>query len=195
MPWARLMAGEQMNGKAELLRSAAAIVLSAGLCAAGLAAAAGLRYLYAGPTVEEYLAAKGPQARLVPAGELSFDGRAFACGRYPAVLNAGFEDYAGAYFGFIIINPKRFETLPLIVKLYAYTHECGHQYMGRDETQADCFAIRRGRQEGWLDEAGLQEICNFIGRSKGDALHLAGRERCALLRRCYHTGRPGKEAS
>ena len=127
------------------------------------------------------------------AGELRFGGEPFACGRFPTILNAGLDDYGAAHFGFILINPARFETLPLILKRYAYAHECGHQYVGYDEGEADCYAIRRGRQEGWLDGKGMDAICDFISRSKGDAAHALGVRRCEMMRRCFARARPGRE--
>jgi hypothetical protein len=163
-----------------------------GVAAGGVGAVWWLQQLYAMPTTAEYLA-RHAGAQLVPAGGLRFDGEAFACGRYPAVLNAGLDDYGAAFFGFVLINPARFETLPLILKRYAYAHECGHQYVGYDEGEADCYAIRRGRSEGWLDAGGMDAICDFISRSKGDAAHALGVRRCAMMRRCFAHARPGRE--
>jgi hypothetical protein len=173
----------------------AGIALILAVCASGLAAAWWLRFTNAGPTTAEYLAHLGPAARLVPAGELTFDGAAFACGRRPTVLAPGFSDYAAAFPGFLILNPERFETLPLILKRYAYAHECGHQVVGRGEEDADCHAIRAGLAEGWLDDAGLEAICDFISRAKGDVRHPAGMQRCASMRRCYARARPARNVA
>jgi hypothetical protein len=71
------------------------------------------------------------------------------------------------------------------VKLYIYSHECGHQFVGADETQADLFAIRRGVKWGWLDAQGMQDICTFISKLKGDAAHPPGPERCETMRKYY----------
>ena len=181
-------------GLAALMRGGAIAVLAfAALAAAGGGAVWWLQQLYASPTAAEYLAKAGPSAKFVPAGALNFDGQPFACSRYPTVLNAKLNDYGAAWFGFVLINPARFETLPLILKRYAYAHECGHQYVGYDEGEADCFAIRRGKAEGWLDDAGLEAICEFISRSKGDAAHALGVRRCAMMRRCFARSRPGRE--
>ena len=163
------------------------------LASAGAGAVWWLQQLYAMPTAAEYLAKRGPSAHLVPAGALSFDGEAFTCGRFPAVLNAGLDDYGAAFFGFVLINPARFASLPLILKRYAYAHECGHQYVGYDEGEADCYAIRRGRHEGWLDANGMDAICDFISRSKGDGAHALGVRRCAMMRQCFIRARPGRE--
>lgn len=173
-----------------------AILCFALLFIAAAGAARWLQYAYAHPTVEEYLAhlaEKGVKAEVVPAGALSHDGERFLCGRFPTVLNAGLNDYGAAYFGFILLNPKRFEQMPLTLKRYAYAHECGHQYVGYDEGEADCYAVRRGRAEGWLDAAAMDEICAFISRSRGSAVHPLGVRRCAMMRRCFARSRPGRE--
>ncbi|MGB0083992.1 MAG: hypothetical protein WBP94_01265 [Rhodomicrobiaceae bacterium] len=165
--------------------------------AALLAGAAGLarwlQFAYAPATAAEYLAYVGGEVKAVPAGQLEYDGRRFACGRFPTVFNPKLDDYGAAYFGFILINPKRFELLPPTIKRYAYGHECGHQHVGYDEGEADCYSIRRGQAEGWLDKAAMDEICAFISDSKGDAIHPLGIHRCQMMRRCFARARPGRE--
>lgn len=175
------------------LRGALAVLAFVALAGAGAGAARGLQFLYAMPSATEYLAAKGATVTHVPAGRLAYDGQSFRCGRFSAVLDPKLDDYGAAYFGFILLNPVRFATLPLTLKRYAYAHECGHQYVGYDEGEADCYAIRRGRSEGWLDAAALNEVCDFISRSKGDGAHALGARRCAMMRRCFARARPARE--
>ena len=165
----------------------------AGLAAFGAGTVWWLQQLYATPTVAEYLAHGGPHARFVPAGALTFEGKPFVCSRFPTIFNARLDDYGAAYFGFVLLNPARIESLPLIVKRYAYAHECGHQYVGYDEGEADCFAVRRGRAQGWLDDKGMDAICDFISRSRGDSAHAFGVRRCEMMRRCFSRARPGRE--
>lgn len=174
-------------------RCASTLMAFGFLCAAAIGMARAMQFLYATPTVTEYLAHAGPNAKFVPAGALTYEGVSLRCARYPTVFNASLDDYGAAYFGFVILNPYRFEKLPLTLKRYAYFHECGHQYVGYDEGEADCYAIRRGKQEGWLDSAGMEQICGFISRSKGDALHALGLRRCEMMRRCFAKNRPGRE--
>lgn len=176
-----------------LARLMIAVVAFAALSAASLGAARGLQVMYAMRPAEEYMARAGDRATLVPAGGLNYDGVNFRCGRHPAILDTTLDDYGAAYFGFIVLNPARFETLSPILKRYAYAHECGHQYVGYDEGEADCHAIRRGKREGWLDAKGLEEICGFIGRSKGDDVHALGARRCEMMRRCFARARTGRE--
>ena len=122
-----------------------------------------------GPTVDEYLKEAGPDAKLVGQGELKIDGKTVNCGKRPTVLNSNFDSWGGAFPGFVILNTKKITGLSTPVKLYIYSHECGHQFEGPDETKADLFAIRRGVKWGWLDAVGMEDICTFISTLKGDS--------------------------
>ncbi|HEV7462733.1 MAG TPA: hypothetical protein VGN85_02335 [Methyloceanibacter sp.] len=138
-----------------------------------------------GPTVEDYLKEAGPDAKLVNQGALKIDGRPVNCGKRPTVLNSNFDSWGGAFPGFVILNTKKISGLSTAVKLYVYSHECGHQFEGPDETKADLFAIRRGVTRGWLDAVGMEDICTFISTLKGDAVHPPGPERCETMRKHY----------
>jgi len=139
----------------------------------------------AGPTVEDYLKEAGPDAKLVNQGALKIDGRPVNCGKRPTVLNSNFDSWGGAFPGFVILNTKKIAGLSTAVKLYVYSHECGHQFEGPDETKADLFAIRRGVTRGWLDAVGMEDICTFISMLKGDGVHPPGPERCETMRKYY----------
>ncbi len=136
----------------------------------------------AGPTPEEYAAKVGADAKMVPAGELAIDGRKVICGKRPTVLDNKLDDYGAAYPGFLILNPKLLAKVSTPVKLWIHAHECGHQYRGPDEETADCFAVQRGRRQGWLTPEGLEEVCNFISPAKGDSMHFSGSHRCEAMR-------------
>jgi hypothetical protein len=167
------------------VKSAARALAAVGLiCAAFFAVAWLLRFHFAGPSPALY-AARHPPARFVPAGEVAFDGERFECGRRATVFNSGFSDYGAAFFGFVILNPDRFARLPAAMKRFAYAHECGHQFVGYSELDADCYAVKRGLAQGWLGPQALEEVCAFFSKSKGTALHLPGPERCAAIRSCY----------
>jgi hypothetical protein len=139
-----------------------------------------------GPTVDDYVKQAGPDAKLIPQGTLKIDGRTVNCGKRPTVLNSKFDSWGGAFPGFLILNTKKITGLSTAVKLYIYSHECGHQFEGPDETKADLFAIRRGVKWGWLDAAGMEDICTFISTLKGDAAHPPGPQRCETMRKYYN---------
>jgi hypothetical protein len=138
-----------------------------------------------GPSLNEYLKQIGPDGSVVGHGQLKIDGKAVNCGKRPTVLNPNFDSWGGAFPGFLILNTKKIDGLSTQVKLYVYSHECGHQFEGADETKADLFAIRRGVKWGWLDAQGLEDICVFIAQLKGDAVHPPGPQRCETMRSYY----------
>ena len=136
------------------------------------------------PSVNEYAAHVG-NARIFPAGGLVLDGNRLICGRRPTVLDPSLDDYGAAYPGFLILNPKLITRVPTAVKLWIYSHECGHQFRGPSEELADCFAVQRGRRQGWLTTDGLEQICKFIRPAKRSSMHFSGPERCEFMRQCY----------
>jgi len=138
-----------------------------------------------GPSMEDYLEQVGPAGKAVAHGQLKIDGKSVNCGTRPTVLNPNFDSWGGAFPGFLILNTKKISGLSTQVKLYIYSHECGHQFIGADESRADLFAIRRGVKWGWLDAQGLEEICIFISQLKGDAVHPPGPKRCETMRGYY----------
>jgi len=80
--------------------------------------------------------------------------------------------------------------VPTAVKLWIYSHECGHLFGGPAENKADCFAVRRGRLDGWLTPQGLDEVCSFISAARPDAAHVSGPDRCSLMRECFRQAAP-----
>jgi hypothetical protein len=176
------------DGRA-LLRLAAAGALAIALGVAGPASAqewSGKEgSTTSGPSLDEYLKSLGPDGQLIAHGALKLDGKAVNCGKRPTVLNPNFDSWGGAFPGFLILNNKKMTGLSPQVKLYIYSHECGHQFIGADETKADLFAIRRGVKYGWLDAQGLEDICTFISQLKGDAVHPPGPQRCEAMRGYY----------
>jgi hypothetical protein len=150
-----------------------------------------------GPSLNDYLEDAGADAKLIAHGQLKLDGKAVICGKRPTVLNPNFDSWGGAFPGFLILNTKKINGLSTQVKLYIYSHECGHQFEGADETRADLFAIRRGVKWGWLDAQGMEDICTFISQLKGDSVHPPGPQRCETMRKYYREliGSPPQQAS
>ncbi|HEX2448988.1 MAG TPA: hypothetical protein VHK26_12535 [Methyloceanibacter sp.] len=87
----------------------------------------------------------------------------------------------------MILHTKKLDRLSTPVKLYLYSHECGHQLVGPDEVKADFFAIRRGMKFGWLNAEGMEDICVFISQLKGDSVHPPGPVRCEKMRKYYES--------
>lgn len=139
----------------------------------------------AGPTPEEYVAHVGGDAKIVGPGDLRLDGRKLLCGQRPTVLDNNLDDYGAAYPGFLILNPRLLERVSTTVKHWIFAHECGHQFRGPDEETADCFAVQRGRRQGWLTPEGLEDVCAFITPAKASSVHYGGAKRCEAMRECY----------
>ena len=165
--------------------AALAIGLAAGAQAQQLNGPMTALPLQANPSPEAYVQHIGGGAKVVPAGQLLLDGRRMTCGQRPTVLDSKLDDYGAAYPGFLIINPKLIAKVSTPVKLWIFSHECGHQFRGPDEEKADCFGVQRGRRAGWLTPAGIEQICQFISPARGDNMHFAGSHRCELMRKCY----------
>src|SRR5262249_41011070 len=97
------------------------------------------------------------QGKLVAPGRLVIAGRRLTCGA-TATLVRDFEGFAVSST-VIMINIEAMKDLPRPVQWLIYYHECGHIRYGPSETAADCYAVRRARREGWLDEKALDDIC------------------------------------
>jgi hypothetical protein len=137
------------------------------------------------PTPDQYIATVGGDSELLAPGEFKLDGRKQLCGQRPTVIDRQLDDYGAAYPGFLIMNPRLLDRVSTPVKQWIYAHECGHQFRGPDEETADCFAVQRGRRQGWLTPEGLEEVCTFITPAKGDSMHFSGSYRCEYMRKCY----------
>jgi hypothetical protein len=191
-----------LDGRARL-GLALACALGLALCAAPASRASAQEWsgnegsTTTGPSLDQYMKEAGPDAKLVEHGALKIDGKGVNCGKRPTVMNSNFDSWGGAFPGFVILNTKKIEGLSTEVKLYIYSHECGHQFVGADETQADLFAIRRGVKWGWLDAQGMDDICTFISQLKGDAVHPPGPERCETMRKYYQQliGSPAQQSA
>jgi hypothetical protein len=108
-----------------------------------------------------------------------------SCGQIPTVLDPALDDFGAAPVGVVILNPRLFGGLATSVKLWIFSHECAHQTVGADEVRADCTAVQRGRREGWLTTAGLNQVCEFMRSAPGDGSHFTGTKRCALMQQCF----------
>jgi hypothetical protein len=136
-------------------------------------------------SADAYVAHVGKGAYIIDYGELKLANRRMTCGKRPIVIDPNLDDYAAAYPGFLILNPVKIEQVEPVVAWWIFKHECAHQFKGPDEETADCWAVQRGRAEGWLQPQGIEAICSFIRPAEGDSMHFSGSERCAIVRRCF----------
>lgn len=131
-----------------------------------------------------------PKEKVLAPGRLKLAGRTMRCRRTPTLISHTFWDYGGAKKGMIILNPTKLEGLSPAVQLYVYAHECGHQIYGPRETRADCYAVERGKRDGWLDRQGMDDVCTFIEQHPPDWVHPPGPKRCEIMRACFDKAKP-----
>lgn len=104
--------------------------------ALGAVASASAQPLKRDPTPQDYVERNGGDATIVPAGQLVLDGHRMTCGSFPTVLDPNLNDYAAApYRQFIILNMPDVAKVPTVVKLWIYSHECGHKFVGSMRTR------------------------------------------------------------
>jgi hypothetical protein len=87
----------------------------------------------------------------------------------------------------VVLNPSLLRRQPETVRVFVFHHECGHHHVGGSELGADCWAVNRGVMEGWLDKAGLAQVCRSFGNAPATSTHPAAATRCANLDRCFAT--------
>ena len=92
--------------------------------------------------------------------------------------------------GKIVLSPRLLRRFPAVTRRVIFLHECGHQYVGYDESAADCWAIRKAKRQGWLTRRAMARVCRSIRGMPGSNVHLPGSARCRAMRRCY-AGAPG----
>lgn len=137
--------------------------------------------LFAAPPAHQALAID--KDKLVGAGRLVIAGRRLSCGNTQTLLR-DFEGFAVSST-VIMLNMQALNPLPRQVQWLIYYHECGHILLGPSETSADCYAVKRARREGWLNEQGLEDICAVFNIAGHGPVHPDPEERCNQLRQCF----------
>jgi hypothetical protein len=122
------------------------------------------------------------------AGSASIGGMKLTCAAAKVVVSNAVPGPGFAVQGLIMFGPKFLRSYPPLVQRLVFLHECGHQYVGTDESAADCWAVRKGKRQGWLKMAGLNQACKALWHTQSDGAHLAGPERCDALKQCFESG-------
>ena len=115
-------------------------------------------------------------------GTFSIDGIPARCGNIPIILDTGISDVGLSGHGLIYLNPTYFEGLQTGLRLWWRAHECAHYVVGPDENAADCWSIRKGRDEGWFPP-----MERMFAHNPGDSEHVSGPERVHNMQSCYLT--------
>jgi hypothetical protein len=131
-------------------------------------------------------------------GGVEIAGRTLRCGKVRSRLDRGLDNLGLSIpdRALIIINPALLSKEPETVRMFVFMHECGHHHVGGDELGADCWAVRRGLREGWLDRDGLGKVCRSFRNMPETDTHPSGARRCRNLDRCFatETARMAREA-
>jgi hypothetical protein len=132
-------------------------------------------------------ASSGPPIALQPDGSIQMEARNLRCGGVrsaldPRLPNLGISVPSARL---LVINPTLVARQPGTVRLFVFYHECAHQHVGASELNADCWAVRRGVKDGWLNRAGLAQICASFGNAPQTPTHPSAARRCSNLDRCF----------
>jgi hypothetical protein len=111
-------------------------------------------------------------------GTLLIAGRSLRCGTTRNVLDAHLPNLGLAAPGVVVFNPRELNRWPDTVRLFVFHHECGHHHVGGDELGADCWAVKQGVRQGWLDRDGLTQVCRSFGNGPATSTHPASLNRC-----------------
>jgi hypothetical protein len=138
-----------------------------------------------------------PPVTLQSDGTLQIDGRTLKCGNVRNALdrrlpNLGISIPASRL---LVINPTLLAHESKTVRVFVFNHECGHHHVGASELNADCWAVHRGVEEGWLDKVGLGEVCQSFRGAPATPTHPSGARRCGNLDRCFAVAEAEKAAA
>ncbi len=129
------------------------------------------------------------------AGKAVIGGHRMSCSVAEVIVSNKSPVLAYATAGKIVFNRQKMQRYPSITQRIIFLHECAHQYVGLDETQADCWAVRAGKRRGWLTPNGLNTVCRSFYNNPGSSVHLPGPARCEAMKVCYNnTKSPSRSA-
>ena len=127
-------------------------------------------------------------AQAYPPGTFSVDGIPIVCGGNIFVLTPQVPDVGiNSGKGEIYLNPVILGQLPTVLRLFWVAHECGHSVVGSNESAADCWAIRTGRDQGWFPPQAFNLLMEMFRNNPGDMLHPSGPNRVANMLQCYQS--------
>ncbi len=95
----------------------------------------------------------------------------------------------------ILLNPNMMNKQLKAVRLFVFAHECGHTQpeIGDSELLADKFGVFKGVEEGWLDQAGVAQVCDSFEDAPATSSHPSGRTRCTANQRWFEEASKNKE--
>jgi hypothetical protein len=138
-----------------------------------------------------------PPVTLQADGSLQIDGRTLRCGNVRNALDRRLPNLGVSVPAtrLLIVNPTLLARESKTVRVFVFNHECGHHHVGASELRADCWAVQRGVEEGWLDKVGLAQVCGSFGDAPATPTHPSGARRCSNLDRCFAVAEAEKIAA
>jgi hypothetical protein len=124
-------------------------------------------------------------ASFYPPGHFAIDGIPVNCGSYPTIVTPSIPDSAMFNGQAILLNPTVMGGLPTSLKLYVYAHECAHGMGYFNESQADCVAIKIGRNQGWFPPQAFNGLVLMFQNNPGSLRHPPGPMRVQNMFQCY----------
>jgi hypothetical protein len=100
-------------------------------------------------------------------GTLLIAGRNLRCGKARNVVDPHLPNLGLAAPGVLVMNPRLLNRWPA------------------SELAADCWAVKQGVRQGWLDRDGLRQVCRSFGNGPATSTHPSSAARCASLDRCF----------
>lgn len=148
------------------------------------------------------LASTGARASEEGSNTYTLDGRDLTCTDYLgrqvrtyAVAGLGDAGWSEIFFRMPVIklDPDVLRTLPGKMQVFFFLHECGHHKLGHllsgtgdPEPEADCWAVKTGRDSGFYRREDVVAFGRFFALSNGTrAGHLPGPKRHAFLLNCF----------
>lgn len=116
---------------------------------------------------------------------VTLGGRKVHCNNAEIMIDRELPSEGGAGDDFVILNPDMLKSQPETVRIFVFTHECGHLTVGDSELKADCYAVQQGVRERWLDQKGLDQVCQSFDGAPETESHPSAARRCRNLDQCY----------
>lgn len=130
-----------------------------------------------------------PAAAFAPPQQhiFSIDGYPVSCQGSTVIANWNLPDVGMARPGLIQLNPGAMGTMSTSMKLFVFAHECAHGLGIMNEAAADCWGIRRGRDQGWFPPQAFAQLVQAFRNNPGDYTHAPGPARLTHLANCYRS--------
>lgn len=116
---------------------------------------------------------------------VTLGGHKLNCNNAEIMVDRSLPSEGGAGDDFVILNPDMLKSQPETVRIFVFKHECGHLTVGDSELKADCYAVRQGVREHWLDRKGLDQVCQSFDGAPETESHPSAARRCRNLDQCY----------